>query len=285
MPGTMVAQQKQQKSKVTAPTIPPSTPQDSLVDSLPSDSISSAPPSDSQTKAQVQQVQESTGVSQQEAEEMVTLYHITGSAGWGNLIATRKAQGKSHDDLGGAKIDPERMLKERKKGDIGRGGDDLGPGFYTTDSLDFVNDYASKNFTDEESQGDSALLKFQVPKKKLEALKSKNIDKNDDQTFDQYFKDGFVTYEGGQMKSPKLDEGLQEDYLSGPIQDISKTQWANGGKQNANDDHMTTKKVDYGDGNIPLQYSFASKKGVDTLFNDSTSITSTSMKDFMKKPK
>ncbi len=48
---------------------------------------------------------------------------------------------------------------------------------------------------------------------------------------------------------------------------------------------MTTKKVDYGNGNIPLQYSFASKKGVDTLFNDSTSITSTSMKDFMKKPK
>lgn len=291
MPSSPIVAQPQ--SKVSNPSGVKTLVEDSLngsqlQDSLGSSQQSSTPqPSSSpqQVKQEANALSESTGVSQEEAEEMVTLYHITGSAHWGKTIASKKAQGLTHDQLGGFAIDPERMLKERKNGQIGRGGDDLGPGFYTTDSLDFVRDYANKNFETSDSQSDSALLEFQVPKKKLEALKSTNIDKNDDKTFKQYFKDGFVTYEGGQMVNPKLDSGLSEDYLSGPIQDIAKSKWANGGGKNAPDDHMTTEKIDYGNGNIPLQYSFASKKGVDTLFNDSKSIKSTSMLEFMKEGK
>ncbi len=55
-----------------------------------------------ETKLPLQRVQETTGVSQQQAEDIVRRYHITGSAKWGELIANRKAEGKAHDDLGGS---------------------------------------------------------------------------------------------------------------------------------------------------------------------------------------
>lgn len=216
-------------------------------------------------------------VTPQDVEKMVTLYHVSSSKAWADAITKGNASKTPLKDLKNP-IDPDYSKNKRKQGpcDDGRGGDDLGPGFYTGNSPEFV-DYYTKN---DSVTGDSSVMKFELPEKALAALKRKDIAPDDDVGFKQSMRNGFNTVDTrtGQLSPPKLDQGVPaNDLTTGPINDVEAVK--NMGVQ-------TDGTTQYSPGSIlklgnqtPLQFAFATQKGVETLYS-SANITNYSLKDW-----
>jgi hypothetical protein len=215
------------------------------------------------------------------AEEMITLYHISNNPGWATEIATGKGAKTDFDKLR-RPISPtvsSRLRTEKDPYGDGRGGDDLGPGFYTGDSRAFVDKYAA-NY---DKNNPASVLQFTLPKSALDALRVKSIAGDDDATFQQYMKDGFATYDTASKKTslPKLDgQTPTHDLLRGPINDIEAA-----GKMKPRLEGTTQSSVGsilkLGD-ETPLQYNWATKEGVEALYSKSTSITATNMAAWQK---
>lgn len=213
-----------------------------------------------------------------QVEEMITLYHISNNPGWATEIASGKQGGLTLDKLR-RPISPDlarNMRKDDPRGD-GRGGDDLGPGFYTGNSANFVDEYA-KNY---DPSNPASVLQFQLPKAALEALRVKSIAPDDNDTFQQYMQDGFSSWDPKAQKAhhAKLDlEAPQHDLLTGPINDIhaSVNPKEEGGRK-----YVQGSILQMGD-ETPLQYNFATKAGVEALYNKASSIQASPMADWIK---
>jgi hypothetical protein len=224
--------------------------------------------------AQVAAAAKADGKSDKEVEEMITLYHLSGAKGWADKVAKAKGDGKSFDELGSAKIDPDLVKKMRAKdpqGD-GRGGDDLGPGFYTTDSKDFIDEYMAKNYKDNPQA--AGIMQFQVPKSALADLAVKQNAPDDEKAFQQNMRDGFYSWDPKAQKAEhaKLDKEKQPyDLVSGPINDVNKaaTPLTEGGKNYAQGNILK-----YGD-ETPQQFNWATEKAAQTLYGKSNSISVT----------
>src|SRR5262249_50771791 len=133
-------------------------------------------------------VSNGTPMTPQQVEKMITLYHVSSNDSWSQEIVNGK---KSNTPLNQLKrpINPDLSKNRRTEsnpcGD-GRGGDDLGPGFYTGDSPDFV-DYYTK---DHDLNTGSSIMQFQLPEKALNQLTTENIAPDDLQGFQQSMRDG-----------------------------------------------------------------------------------------------
>lgn len=221
---------------------------------------------------------------EEEVEKMITLYHISNSTKWANGLADAKKQDKKFNELA-QPINPTLSSDKRKtafeKGEApangdGRGGDDLGPGFYTGNSAEFVDHYF-KNYFDG-SANEAQILQFELPEKALEKMKVKD-NGTDESTFQQNMADGFASAnpKTGKWALPKLDgKPPEQDLAIGPI-------------NNPKAEGVTTKQVGdehFSQGSIlklgsetPLQYNFSSQKGCEELYANSN-ITSMSPKEW-----
>jgi hypothetical protein len=215
------------------------------------------------------------------AEEMITLYHISNNPGWASEIAAGKGAGTGFDKLR-RPISPtisSRLRTEQEPHGDGRGGDDLGPGFYTGDSRAFVDKY-SENY---DKDNPASVLQFTLPKSALDALRVKSIAGDDNAQFQQYMKDGFASFDTATQKTslPKLDgQAPSHDLLRGPINDITAAAKM-GPRVEGTTQYSQGSILKIGD-ETPLQYNWATKEGVEALYGKSTSITATNMAAWKK---
>jgi hypothetical protein len=203
-------------------------------------------------------------------EEMITLYHMTTPDGmlWAENLAAEKGKGTPFDKLRHP-IDPEITKRKRTPENPGgddRGGDDLGPGFYTTSSADFVKYYAQKAGIGE-SKRQGGVLSFQIARKALEeGFDIEDIDADDDAKFKQYIKAGFGRIDETSRKwtdRPDLDVNPSgHDILRGPINDVDKQSWpVEGGKH-----YKEGEILKLPDGQVPEQVTFASQPAAENLY-------------------
>lgn len=218
-------------------------------------------------------------------EEMLTLYHMTTPDGmlWAENLAKEKGKGTPFDKLRHP-IDPD--ITKRKRTDVdpagdGRCGDDLGPGFYTTSSADFVKYYAEKGQIGG-SKGQGGVLSFQIAKKALEeGLKIEDIGADDDNKFKQYIKAGFGRMDAKTEKwtdRPELDtKPTGHDLLRGPINDVDKQTWpVEDGKH-----YKQGEILKLPGGEIPQQVTFASQPAAESLYSKSN-IQYADLSDWLK---
>jgi hypothetical protein len=227
----------------------------------------SGPSSDSNTQAMAEVKPEDLSDTPT-LDQLVTLYHITNAPWWATQISEAKQKGAEFKDLKNP-IDPYLSLNKRNKGDIegdGRGGDDLGPGFYVGDSPEFA-DYYGKNY---DKNNPASVMKFQIPKSELDKLNRKDIAPDDEETFQDFMKRGFFSYDGKDQHPPELDQKpTGHDLLTGPINDISQTKATEPDEKGMR--YHQGGILKFGD-RTPLQYNFATEKGVETLYGKSKSI-------------
>jgi hypothetical protein len=210
-------------------------------------------------------------------EKLITLYHVSSDKDWANEIANGKAAKKPLDKLKHP-IDPDRGREQRKDNPFGdgRGGDDLGPGFYTGDSPQFV-DYYTK---DHSETGDSSVMQFQLPEKELAKLTRRDVKPDDEEGFKQSMRDGFSTKDTKTDKwsPPALDKGKPPtDLVTGPINDIAATKKM-GLQTDGETQHFPGSILKLGE-ETPLQYTFATQEGVQSLY-ENANITNYSIKDW-----
>src|SRR5262249_31559874 len=209
--------------------------------------------------------------------KMVTIYHVSSRKAWADAITKGNASKTSLKDLKNP-IDPDYSKNKRKQGpcDDGRGGDDLGPGFYTGNSPEFV-DYYTK---DHSVTGDSSVMKFEIAEKELAKLTRRDIAPDDDAGFKKSMRDGFATQDTNTKKwsPPELDKGAPPQALvTGPINDIDATKKM-GLQTDGQTQHFPGSILKLGD-LTPLQYTFATQQGVQSLY-DKANITNYSIKDW-----
>jgi hypothetical protein len=218
-----------------------------------------------------------SGTPKDVIDRMITLYHVSSDTGWAQDIADGKTAKTPLDKLKNP-IDPERGKKLRKQdpSSDGRGGDDLGPGFYTGSSPEFV-DYYTKDHSD---SGRSSVLQFQILESALAKLKRRDIAPDDEQGFKKSMRDGFCTANGktGELSLPALDQGApSHDLVTGPINDIDKAKQL--GVQTDGDTQYSPGSILKLGDLTPLQYTFATQEGVEALY-DNSNITNLSIKDW-----
>lgn len=212
-----------------------------------------------------------------QAQPTRTFFHITGSPGFANTLAAGRQRPTplTHAQLQanhGVSIDPRFTQRSRTAtnpiGDSLRPGDDLGPGFYTTDSAAFVDHYLNANFSGGGNEHDARILSFQVPANSFRHLDVQDNRLDDEDTFQRNMRDGFATQDVAtrQISLPRLDAGVGHDIVSGPINDVATPPTRPTSDGTTRFSQGTILRLA---NETPRQQNFASRAAVDALYDNS----------------
>ena len=136
-------------------------------------------------------------------------------------------------------------------------------------------DYYGKNY----EESDASVLKFQLPKSKLDALNRKDVAPDDETEFNDFMSKGFYSYDEQHdtQHQAELDQNpTGHDLLTGPINDVEKPSVPRVEQDGRK--HVQGNILKFGQ-DTPLQYNFATDKGARTLYDEST-IEAISLKDW-----
>ena len=126
-------------------------------------------------------------------------------------------------------------------------------------------------------------MQFQMSKKAFQGLNVKNNAPDDEDAFQKYMRAGFATRdtETEKVSLPELDQQAPtHDLITGPINDI-----ANGSLGQEGTTQFTQGSILKLGDHTPLQYNFPTQKGVQALYEQSSSITSTPFEEWLAQHK